>query len=368
MFNWMRRLSLSCLMVSILALCAPLAAQDASAAWVCPSGYEGQTLNVFNWSTYIAEDTVANFEAACGVSVNYDVYESDDALLSRLRQGNPGYDIVVPSDISVAALIRENLLLPLDFSAIPNDANIGVAYKNTVFDPQNQYTVPYLTGTMGLGYNWKTVGETVTSWEQFFNYAGKVAWIEDSRSMMTLGLLMTGHPLNSADPQAIQDARDYLIAHGQNVLVIAGDDGQELLARGEVDMVIEYNGDIYQIAQDCGCDDFAYVLPQEGAPFSSGFVGIPVGAQNPALANVFMDYLLDPQVAADIATYTAYPTPNQAAIDAGLIDPALLANPGIYPDEATLKRLFYIVIPPDAEQLYSDAWDEVKIALSGQFS
>jgi len=349
---------------AVLVWYAPIAAQDVPAAWVCPPGYEGQTLNVFNWSTYIAEDTVANFEAACGVSVNYDVYEGDDGLLARLRQGNPGYDIVVPSDISVATLIRENLLLPLDFSKIPNDANIGAAYKNTVFDPENQYTVPYLTGTIGLGYNQKATSEAITSWEQFFNYAGKVAWIEDTRWMMTLGLLMSGHTLNSADPQAIQNARDYLIAHGDNVTVIAGDDGQELLARGEVDMVIEYNGDIYQIAQDCGCDDFIYVLPEEGSTFSSGFVGVPVGAQNPALANVFIDYLLDPQVAADIATYTAYPTPNQAAIDAGLIDPALLANPGIYPDEATLKRLFYIVIPPDAEQLYSDAWDEVKIAIS----
>jgi spermidine/putrescine transport system substrate-binding protein len=349
---------------AVLVWCAPAAAQDAPAAWVCPPGYEGQTLNVFNWSTYIAEDTVSNFEAACGVSVNYDVYESDDGLVTRLRQGNPGYDIVVPGEPSAAILIRENLLLPLDFSKIPNYANIGAAYKNTIFDPENQFTVPYLTGTAGLGYNQKAVGEAITSWEQFFNYKGQVAWVEDTRWMMTLGLLMSGHTLNSDDPQAIQDAGDYLIAHGDNVSVIAGDDGQELLARGEVDMVIEYSGDIYQLTQGCGCDDFVYVLPEEGSSFLPGFVSVPVGAQNPALANVFIDYLLDPQVAADIATYTAYPTPNQAAIDAGLIDPALLANPGIYPDEATLKRLFYIVIPPDAEQLYSDAWDEVKIAIS----
>jgi spermidine/putrescine transport system substrate-binding protein len=345
---------------------APIVAQDKPklTPWVCPKGFEGQKLNVFNWSTYIGENTIADFQKLCQVTVTYDVYESDDALLTKLRQGNPGYDIVVPGDASVPLMIKEALLEKLDFSKIPNYANIGKAYKNTPFDPQHEYAIPYLSGTLGLGYNRKAVGETVTSWQQFFNYTGKVAWLDDSRAMMPIALAVVGLNPNSADPKDIKVARDFLIQHGKNVAVIAQDDGQELLARGEVDMVIEYNGDIFQIGQECQCDTYAYALPKEGAAFSSGWLGIPKGAQNPKLAHVFLDYLLDPQVGADIANYTTYPTPNQAAIDAKLINQDLLANKGIYPDDATLARLFYILTPPEAEQLYSDAWDEVKVAVS----
>lgn len=355
------------LLVGLLALAfdVPTVAQDTELEpWVCPEGYEGQQLNVFNWSTYIAEDTITNFEQACSVTVTYDVYGSDDALLSRLRQGNPGYDIIVPGDASVPLMIREELLISLDFSKIPNYKNIAEGYKNTVFDPENEYSVPYLSGTFGIGYDQTAVPEVVDSWEQFFDYSGKVAWVEDSRAMIPIGLLMAGYNPNSGDSEAINAARDYLIEHGDNVAVIAADDGQEVLARGEVDMVIEYNGDIFQLGLDCECDDYVYVIPKEGTGFSAGFVALPKGAQNPELAQVFINYLLDPQVAADIANYTTYPSPNQAAIDAGLIEAAMLENKGIYPDADSLGRLFYIQTPPDAEELYINAWDEVKIAIS----
>ncbi|MBZ0282995.1 MAG: spermidine/putrescine ABC transporter substrate-binding protein [Anaerolineae bacterium] len=360
----MRKLTLFVL-VSLLLVGIPIAAKDATIeSWQCPEGYEGQQLNVFNWSTYIGENTIQDFEAACGVTVIYDVYESDDSLLSRLRQGNPGYDIIVPGDASIPIMIREELLEPIDLTLIPNYANIADGYKNTVFDPENEYSIPYLSGTFGIGYNREAVGGEITSWEQFFNYDGLVAWVDDTRAMIPIGLLMAGFDPNSGDPTEIETARDWLIEHGENVAAFAADDGQELLNRGEVDMAIEYNGDIFQLGLDCECDKFGYSLPVEGTAFSAGFLAIPAGAQNVPLAHIFLDYILDPQVGADIANYTAYPSPNQAAFDLGLIDETMANNPGIYPDELTLERLFYITTPSDAEQLYSFAWDEVKIALS----
>jgi spermidine/putrescine transport system substrate-binding protein len=358
------RALLLCLAACLLTFSLVSAQSAPATTWTCPEGYAGQQLNVFNWSTYIAEDTIANFEALCGVTVTYDVFESDDALVSRLRQGNPGYDIVVPSDASVPLMVNDGLLEPLDFARIPNYANIADAYKNTIFDPDNRYTVPYLSGTFGIGYDTKKVSGEVTSWEQFFTHDGPVAWVDDSRAMIPIGLLMAGHDPNAGSPAAIADAKAWLIANSANVAVVATDDGQELLARGEVDMAIEYNGDIFQINLDCECEQFGYSIPVEGSGFSAGFIGVPVGAQNQPLAEVFIDYLLDPQVAADIANYTTYPSPNQAAIDAGLIDPALLENPAIYPDAAKLARLFYIQTPPEAEERYLAAWDEIKIAIS----
>lgn len=358
----MRKLTLV-LLVGLLVLGIPAAAQDVE-AWVCPDGYQGQTLNVFNWSTYIAEDTIPNFEQACGVSVTYDIYDSDDALINRLREGNPGYDIIVPSNLGVPTLIAEELIVPLNYDLIPNAANIAAVYRDTPLDPGDVYSVFYLAGTVGLGYDQTVITDAVTSWAQFFEHDGPVAWIDDARFMFALGMLMTGRDPNSFDPDDLQAAKDYLLANSDNVIALASDDGQELLSRGEIEMVIEYSGDILQLNLDCACEDYVYVVPEEGTAASTGHIAIPAGAQNPELANVFIDYLLDPQVSADIANYTAYPTPNQRSIDLGLIDEALISNKGIYPDDATLTRIFFQIPNPDTEEMITSAWDEVKIALS----
>ena len=262
-------------------------------------------------------------------------------------------------------LIAEGLLEPLDKDNIPNLANLNASLLDQPFDPGNQYTLPYQWGTVGIGYNKTKVGAEVTGWADLFAYDGPVAWLEDVRGMMGTALVMLGLDPNTTNPDEIAQARDYLIDHGNNVVYIAQDDGQEVLARGEADMVIEYSGDIFQIMDECGCDDYAYVIPAEGAYFWVDNIAVPVGAPNKALAEVFIDYLLDPQVGADLSNYTAYGSPNQAAIDQGLIDPALLNDPAIYPPAEVEQRLYSIVNDPELERLYNDAWDEVKIYVGG---
>ncbi len=354
---------LTLLLVMLVAL--PAAGQDAPESWTCPEGFAGQTLNVFNWATYIGEDTIVNFEDLCGVTVTYDVYDADGDMMNVIRQGNPGYDIVVPSDYAYPQMIEEALLIPLDTTQIPNIQNLQPLFVEEIEASEETYVLPYLLGTFGLGYSVGRVGEAVTSWEQFFNYDGPVAWIDDARTMLGIALVTLGLDPNSEDPAALEQARQYLLDHSDNVVAIPADDGQELLVRGEVDMVIEYNGDIYQIALDCECDEYAYVIPEEGSGFSSGFIGIPIDGQNPALAHVFLDYLLDPQVAAEIANFTAYPTPNQAAIDAGLIDEELLNSPAIYPPAEATENLYFVEPKAEAtEELYGFIWDEIKINLS----
>lgn len=331
--------------------------------WVCPEGFAGQSLNIFNWSTYIGDTTVSDFERLCGVTVIYDVYESNESLLTRLRQGNPGYDIAVPSDYAVPTMIEEGLLEPLDLANIPNFDNLDPAFISSVYDPENTYAVPYLLGTFGIGYNVNEVDGAVTSWTQFFTHDGPVAWTDDGRLMLSIALLMLGLDPNTTSAEDIALAKAYLLQHSANVVVIAQDDGQELLVRGEVDMAVDYDGDIFQIAADCECEDFAYSIPEEGSGISSGFVVIPAGAQNHALAEVFIDYILDPQVAADISNFVTYATPNKAAKDLGLILPELLENKGLYPEAETLAKLYFILQDPDAEMLYLNAWDEIKVSL-----
>jgi spermidine/putrescine transport system substrate-binding protein len=347
----------------LLLAVTPLLAQDEIQPWTCPEGFAGQRLSVYNWSTYIAEDTVANFEAACGVTVVYDVYENNEALIARLRQGNPGYDIIVPTDYAVEILHNEGLLLELDHSLIPNLVNVSPELLDLPFDPGNRYSVPYQWGTVGVGYRTAAFPEPITSWEQVWNYAGPVAWLDDPRVMLGIALNILGYDVNTTDPNEIAEARDYLIERGGNVVAIAGDDGQARLQRGEVDIAVEYNGDIFQLMAESEPGEYAYVIPVEGTQQWMDNMAIPVGAPNPELAHVFIDYILDPQVGADISNYTAYGSPNQAAIDAGLIDEELLENPGIYPPAEIREVLFSIVAVPEAEVDYLSAWDEIKVSL-----
>lgn len=339
---------------------------DEMEAWACPEGFEGQTLSVFNWSTYVADDTIPNFEELCGVEVVYDVYESNEAMLARIREGNPGYDIIVPSDYTIAIMADEGLLEPLDLEKIPNFANIGEQFVGAPYDSENQWSVPYQWGTVGVGYNLNEVeGAEILSWQQMFEHDGNVAWLEDPRAMIAIGLVMLGYDPNTGDLDEIAEARDFMIENSSNVVAIAADDGQVLLERGDVDITVEYSGDIFQIMDECECEDFGYAIPLEGSVVWIDNLAIPIDAPNVELAHVFIDYILDAHVGADISNYTAYASPNQAAIDMELIDEEYLNDTSIYPDEEISARLFFITEDADTEQDYLDAWDEIVI-FSGQ--
>lgn len=362
-------------MVLLILLGGVVSAQDDLEPWTCPEGFEGQTLSVYNWSTYIVdeddpeternEDTIRNFEELCGVTVIYSIFTGNEALLTELRAtDNTGYDVIVLTDYMVSIMASEGRLRPLNLDNIPNFKNLSENLTNAPYDPGNTFSIPYQWGTIGIGYNATKTGE-VTSWYELFEYDGPVAWLEDGRGMLGVALLLNGFDPNTDDLDEIAQARDFLIENGRNVRAIAADDGQALLERGDVDMAVEYSGDIFQVMFDCECDDFNYVIPEEGAVIWVDNLAIPAGAANPELAEVFIDYILDPQIGADLSNFIAYASPNQVSIDLELIDAELLGNAGIYPSEAASENLFFVEQVPDVEQDYNDAWEEVKI-FSGQ--
>jgi spermidine/putrescine transport system substrate-binding protein len=366
----MLRKILLMLCLSMLVLGIPVLAQDTS--WTCPPGFEGQTLTWFNWTTYEAENTRSNFTALCGLSnTAEEIMGSNEDLIAKLGQGNPGYDVVTPTGTFIPQMVRENMLIPLDMSKIPNFANVSEFLKNPSYDPDNQYTVPYQWGTIGIGYNREAVGGEITTWDDVWNYQGNVAWLEDPRAMMGIALDLLGLDPNSTNADEIGQARDYLIDRGSNVRSIAVDDGQEKLLSGEADIVVEYSGDIFQIISDCDANPdqncagkFAFVLPTEGSVLWVDNLAIPKDAPNPDLAMAFIDYILDPQVGADISNFTAYATPNQKSIDDKLIDEAMLTDPIIYPTEEVSQNLFTVVdVGDEAARLYNDAWTELKVLL-----
>jgi len=375
------------LSIGLLALGVPAFAQDATpestaakTTWTCPADVvalvqslpeSDRVLNWYNWTTYEAANTRSDFGALCGVKVNEDNFGSNEEMIAKLRQGNPGYDIIVPTSVVIPQMVREGLLEEIDLTKIPNFANISESLQKPAYDPDNKYSVPYQWGTIAIGYNKEAVGKEVTSWEDLWSFQGNVAWIEDPRDMMGIALVLLGKDPNTTNADDIAAAREYLVEHGGNVKSIAQDDGQEKLVSGEADMVIEYSGDIFQKMTDCDnnpdlkCKDkYTYVIPKEGAIRWVDNLAIPKGAPHKELAQAFINYILDPQVGADISNYTAFATPNQKALDEKLIDPAYLDSPIIYPDEATNKSLFTVVdVGDDAARLYNDAWTELKTLL-----
>ena len=356
------RIRWTLLLIGVLAVCcAPAFAQ--SGFWACPSGFTGQTLHVYNWTTYIAEDTISNFERLCGVTVVYTTYASDTDMIAELEKGNPGYDVVVPTDVNVSTMISEGLLQPLDMAHIPDFANIDPTLKNPLYDPNNIYTVPYQWGTIGIGYNKTKIPNGIASWNDVFNYKGPVAWIDYPRQMLGIVLNLLGDNPNTSDPNLINQASQFLIDHKANVYAIAPDTGQDMLAAKQADIVVEYSGDIFHMIRDCQCNDFAYGIPSEGSIIWVDNMAIPKGAPNTALAEVFIDYVLNAQVGADISNFTAYATPNQAAITDGLIENQYLTNPGIYPNAQVRAKLFPNKADPTLDQLYSTAWAKIKAAV-----
>jgi len=333
----------------------------AAVAGALPSRPFAQTreVNVFNWDTYIGPDTIQAFQAATGIEVRYDLYGSSDELFGRLREGNPGYDVIYPSNDYVERMIVANMLVPLDHARIPNNANLEPQFADTRFDPGRKFSMPYFWGTIGIGYR-KSVASP-TSWAAVFEsdeHAGRISLLNDKNTIQA-ALLYLGHSLNTEDPAEIEAAAQLLIRQKPRIKTFGPDNGQDLLIAGEVDICLEWNGDILQVMEED--DDLAYIVPEEGAMLWEDAMAIPTGGPNPDEAHEWINYILEAEVHGAIAEYIKYPLPNKAA--KAFIPEADLANRAIYPPEEVMAKLEVSVYKGEAvESLYEQALTRVLAA------
>lgn len=320
---------------------------------------QGRQVNVFNWDTYIGPDTVDDFTEATGIEVRYDLFGSSDELFGRLREGNPGYDVIYPSNDYVERMIVADMLVPLDHSRIPNIANLDPAFTDPRFDPGRRYSVPYFWGTIGIGYR-KTVAQPV-SWKAIFEsdeFAGRISVLNDKNTLQA-ALIYLGYSLNTENPDEINEAAELLIRQKPNIKTFGPDNGQDLLIAGEVDLCLEWNGDILQVMEED--DELSYVVPVEGAMLWEDAMAIPKGGPNPDEAHEWINFILDAEVHGAIATYIKYPLPNKAA--KAFIPEEDLNNPAIYPPEEVMKKLEISVYKGEAiETLYEQALTRVLAA------
>jgi spermidine/putrescine transport system substrate-binding protein len=286
-----------------------------------------------------------------------DLYADNDELFAKLREGNPGYDVIIPTDSYVERMILANMIMPLDHGLIPNRKNIEPVFLDAAFDPGRKHSLPYMWGTLGIGYRKSKVDGVPDSWKWVFDsdkYSGRIALLNEG--VLEVALKYLGYSYNSKNPAEIKAAEALLIKQKPHVKVFAEDNGQDLLLSGEVDLTMEWNGDILQImAED---DDISYVVPKEGSNVWQDCLCIPTGAPHPDNAHAFINFVLEAEAGAAIADFIQYATPNNAA--RALLSDDYNKNPAIFPDNATLARCeAAIYLGEDVQRIKDEAWTRV---------
>ena len=359
------------LAAAVLAACG---GKDGQATADVPS----KTLNVYNWSDYIAEDTIPNFEQQSGVKVTYDVFDSDEMVETKLLAGSSGYDVVVPSLSFLGRQIQAGVFLPLDKSKLPNLKNLDpkMLERIALQDPGNQYAVPYLWGTSGIGYNVDKIkaifGDTAVtgSWDVVFKpeNAAKlkdcgITVLDTPSELIPIALNYLGEDPHSFDPATIDKAAALLKSIRPYIRNFHSSSYINDLANGDVCLVVGWSGDIIQ-ARDRAAEagngvNVAYSIPKEGAPQWFDMLAIPKDAKNVDNAYAFINYLLDPKVAAANTNYVTYPNPVPASRP--LVEKSIADDPTIYPPADVDAKLFtFAVLPPEVDRQYTRIWTELK--------
>ncbi|TCK07425.1 polyamine ABC transporter substrate-binding protein [Marinobacterium mangrovicola] len=320
---------------------------------------EERTLHIYNWSDYIAQDTIEEFEKETGINVVYDVFDSNKLLEAKLLSGNSGYDIVVPSNIFITKEIKAGIFEELDKDKLPNWKNLNPTLLKSLdgVDPGNKHAFPYLWGTTGIGYNVDKIKEVlgvdeITSWSAVFEPENMEKLQECGVSMLDSVVEIYPAVLNylgenpyPTDTAGIDKAEAALSAVRPYVQYFHSSKYISDLANGNTCVAVGWSGDIIQAqsrANEAGAGiNIEYAIPEEGALTFFDMMGMPKDAKNKEEAYEFMNYILRGDVIANITNYVAYANPNDAATP--MVEEELRNNPGIYPTEETKENLYTYV-------------------------
>ncbi|MFD2180024.1 polyamine ABC transporter substrate-binding protein [Veronia pacifica] len=337
-----------------------------------------EILRIYNWSDYIAEDTIENFEKETGIKVTYDVYDGNDVLEAKLLSGNSGYDIVVPSSSYLAKQIKAGVYQKLDLTRLTNKGNLDVSLMKRLqnADPGNAHSIPYLWGTNGIGYNLDKVKAALggelpeNKLDLLFKseYASKlkgcgIAIVDAADEVFPQVLHSLGLDPNSKNKADYKKAGKKLAEIRPNVAYFHSSRYITDLANGDICLAFGFSGDIFQAAyraEEAGNgQNVVYAIPSDGAMLWFDTMAIPADAKNAANAHKFMNYILRPEVIAPITDYVAYANPNPPSNK--LLDPEVLNNPAIYPPEETLAKLFVAeVLPKKISREMNRIWTRMK--------
>lgn len=321
---------------------------------------ENGTINVFNVGDYINTDLIKKFELETKIKVVYDTYDTNETMYQKIST-NPGqYDLVVPSDYMIEKMIKNDMLEEIDYSNIPNIEHIDNKFRSLNFDPENKYTVPYMWGTVGIIYDADIVTKPVTSWSILWDkeYSNNILMFDSIRDTLAVSFKKLGYSLNTVNPVEIKAAQEDLILQKKSVSpAYVGDDVKDKMINGEAAIATVWSGDAMFIMSESDLN-LKYVVPEEGSNKWFDALAIPKGAPNKSGAESFINFLSDPENAAENVDYIGYSTPNKGAFE--LLDEEVKNNKSAYPENETLDNCEIFIDLGDKLKLYDEAWTIIK--------
>lgn len=325
------------------------------------------TLTVYNWGQYISDgtdgyiDVIAEFEKTYpDIKVNYLTFDSNETMYTKLKTGGANYDIIIPSDYMIEKLIREDMLLPINLDNIPNYELVDDAFKNMAYDPENKYSVPYTWGYVGLIYNTRYVNEAdVTGWDVLWNptYAGKILMFDNCRDSFAIAEALLGYSINTEDEAELTASRDKLKEQKNLVQSYVMDQIFDKMERGEAWIAPYYAGDYLLMAEEN--EDLAFLAPPEGFNLFVDALCIPSSCQHKEEAELFINFLCDPEINGQNLEYLGYSTPISSAKD--YMDEEVAENEISYPSDEVLEDgMAYKALSDEGNQLMNELWLSVK--------
>lgn len=344
----------------------PAETQAPPAATEAPAGVEpASEIVLYNWTEYIDPEIYNLFQEEYGISIVEDNFSSNEEMLAKLQGGATGYALIVPSDYTVAIMKEEGMLAKLDHNNIPNLANLREDFRNLPYDPGNEYCVPYQWGTTGIGYLSDQVEEP-KSWSAIFEATpddpqyGRMTLLDDVREVFAAALVFLGYDINTTNEDELAQARDLLIEAKDGIAGFDSDTFEDLVASGENLMAHGWNGD-FLVAQEEN-ENLAYTIPEEGGVIWVDNICIPntVSPEEKLAAEMFINFLLRPDIGAMLSEWNYYASPNAAAEE--ILGEEFLSDPAVYPPAEVRERLHFIEPLGEFEAVYQRLFDEVKAA------
>lgn len=330
---------------------------------------DGISINVYNWGEYISDgadegtlNVNAEFTKLTGIKVNYTNFATNEEMYAKIKGGGSYYDIIIPSDYMIARMIKENMLLKLDIDNIPNFKYIDDNFVNPAYDPANNYSVPYTWGTVGIIYNTSFVDEEDIDWDILWNetYADRILMFDNPRDAFAIAEIMLGYSINTEDPQELENAAELLKEQKKVVQAYVMDEIFDKMGAGEAVVAPYYAGDAVTLMEDY--DELAFVSPKSGTNLFIDAMCIPYTSTQKEAAEMYINFMCEPDIAYATTTYIGYSTPNTAAYD--MLDDDV-KNDGFsylsdeYLDEHTAV---FINMSDEANQKMQDLWTEMKSA------
>ncbi len=325
------------------------------------------SINVYNWGEYIADgsddgilDVNSEFTKLTGIKVNYSTYATNEELYAKLKGGGSNYDIIIPSEYMISRMISEDMLLPLDMNNIPNFKNITSTFTNLDYDPGNKYSVPYTWGTVGIIYDNTAISSDDFGWEILWDekYKDQILMFDNPRDAFAVAELYLGYSLNTEEPEQLSRAAEILKEQKSLVQAYVMDEIFDKMGAGEALLAPYYAGDAITLMDEY--DHLGFVIPESGTNLFIDAMCVPKGARNKEAAEMYINFMCEPDVAYSTTSYIGYSTPNDGAL--AMVDDEV-KNDGISylsKDYLDAKTEVYTNLSNDANRIMQEKWTEMK--------